>query len=288
MTAANLFASLACAAALGLAPHAAQARALADASAADMAQGGATGDQGAQGQAQSQAQTPRDQVFAIHGQFTSVLQGVGGFASPYVADNSLDPHEVDVTNDVTLYLGLRPWKGAEIWVNPEIDQGFGMSNTLGVAGFPSAEAYKVGKLNPYFKLQRAFLRQTIALGGAAMQVEAAANQLRATTTANRIVITAGKMGVGDVFDTNKFAHDPRGDFLNWSLVDTGSFDYAANAWGYSYGVAVEWYQGQWTLRAGLFNLSKVPNGTDLESDFGQNAIVIEGERRFTIGGRDGA
>ena len=230
----------------------------------------------------------RDQAFAIHAQVTTVAQGVGGFTTPYAGDNSLLPRQVKATTDATAYFGLRVWKGAELWVNPEIDQGFGLSNTLGVAGFPSAEAYKVGKRNPYFKLQRLFLRQTIALGGEAIQVDAAPNQLRATTSANRIVVTAGKLGVGDVFDTNRFAHDPRADFLNWSLVDTGSFDYAANAWGYSYGIAAEWYQGPWTLRAGLFNLSRVPNGIELESDFSQNAVIVEAERRFRIGGRDGA
>lgn len=229
-----------------------------------------------------------DQMYAIHGQFTMVAQGVGGFSSPYAGDNSLAPDQARATNDVTLYLGLRPWQGAEIWINPELDQGFGLSDTLGVAGFPSAEAYKVGKMAPYFKLQRAFLRQTIALGGAAVKQDTAVNQLRATTTANRIVITAGKMGVGDIFDTNKFAHDPRGDFLNWSLVDTGSFDYAANAWGYTYGIAGEWYQGPWTLRTGLYNLSKVPNGIELESDFRQNSVVVEVEHRHRIAGRDGA
>lgn len=229
-----------------------------------------------------------DQVYAVHGQVTSVVQGVGGFSSPYTGDNSLAPDQVKATNDVTLYLGVRPWKGAEIWVNPEIDQGFGLSNTLGVAGFPSAEAYKVGKMSPYFKLQRAFLRQTIGLGGDALALDAGINQLRASTTTNRIVITVGKMGVGDIFDTNKYAHDPRGDFLNWSLVDTGSFDYAANAWGYTYGAAVEWYQGPWTLRTGLYNLSKVPNGVELESDFSQNALVVEVEHRHRIAGREGA
>jgi len=229
-----------------------------------------------------------DQALAIHGQYTLVAQGVGGFASPYAGDNSLTPHQVRATNDATLYLGVRPWQGAEVWVNPEIDQGFGLSNTLGAAGFPSAEAYKVGQFSPYFKLQRAFVRQTIALGGAALDVGPGINQLRLATTANRLVITAGKMGVGDVFDTNRYAHDPRGDFLNWSLVDTGSFDYAANAWGYTYGVATEWYQGPWALRAGLYNLSKVPNGIALESDFSQNALIVEVERRFSLAGHPGA
>lgn len=231
---------------------------------------------------------PAEQAFAIHGQATTVVQAVGGFASPYAGDNSLLPRQVKSTSDITLYLGVRPWRGGELWVDPELDQGFGLSNTLGVAGFPSAEAYKVGKQNPYFKLQRAFMRQTISLGGKRQDVAAAANLLGGRMAADRIVITAGKLAVGDVFDTNKFAHDPRADFLNWSLVDTGSFDYAANAWGYTYGAAVEWYQGQWTLRAGLFNLSKVPNGVDLETGFGQNELVIEVERRVRIGGREGA
>lgn len=232
------------------------------------------------------AQTP--QVYAIHGQATFVVQGVGGFASPYAGENSLRPHDLRETLDVTLYLGLLPWRGAEIWVNPEVDQGFGLSNTFGAGGFPSAEAYKVGKASPYAKLHRAFIRQTIALGGGAVAQDAGINQLRAITTANRITITAGKMGVVDIFDTNAFAHDPRGDFLNWSLVDTGSFDYAANAWGYTYGIAAEWYQGPWTLRAGVYNLSKVPNGIALESDFSQNAVIVEGERRFAVHGRPGA
>jgi len=229
-----------------------------------------------------------DQTYAVHGQATLTVQNVGGFASPYSGTNSLAPHDTQETVDATLYLGVRPWQGAELWVNPEIDQGFGLSNTLGVAGFPSAEAYKVGKNNPYFKLQRAFLRQTIALGGKAQVLDATANQLRLTTTANRLVITAGKIGVGDVFDTNKYAHDPRGDFLNWSLVDTGSFDYAANAWGYTYGAAAEWYQGDWTGRAGLFTLSKIPNGEALGTNLRQNQIALEIEHRHTLFGQPGA
>lgn len=234
------------------------------------------------------AQDQPEQDRALHVQWTTVVQAVGGFASPYAGSNSLLPHQARATTDLTLYLGVRPWQGAELWVDPEIDQGFGLSNTVGVAGFPSAEAYKVGKLSPYLKLQRAFVRQTLALGGPAQAVDAAANQLRSRTTADRVVLTAGKFAVGDVFDTNRLAHDPRGDFLNWALVDTGSFDYAANAWGYSYGLAAEWYRGPWTVRAGLFDLSREPNGTALETGFRQNQLVGEIERRGRIGGRDGA
>ena len=227
-------------------------------------------------------------IFAVHGQATVVAQAVAGFASPYAGDNSLAPHQVKETIDATLYLGVKPWDGAELWANPEIDQGFGLSNTLGVAGFPSAEAYKVGKSSPYFRLQRLFLRQTVSLGGERSAVAGAANQLAGSQSADRLVLTVGKFGVGDVFDTNRYAHDPRGDFLNWAVVDTGSFDYAADAWGYSYGAAAEWYQGRWTLRLGAFNLSKVPNGETLETGFGQSELDAEIEHRHTIGGHEGA
>lgn len=228
------------------------------------------------------------QDWAIHGQATLVVQGVGGFDSPYAGANSLTPHQLRETIDATAFIGARPWAGAELWINPEIDQGFGLSNTLGVAGFPSAEAYKVGRSAPYLRWQRAFLRQTIGLGGPRETVAAAANQLAGQRDADRIVVTAGKFGVGDVFDTNAYAHDPRGDFLNWSAVDTGSFDYAADAWGYATGVAVEAYRGAWTLRGGLFNLSTVPNGETLERGFGQYQVDAELEHRHAVAGRPGA
>lgn len=227
-------------------------------------------------------------IFAVHGQFTLTAQGTPGFSSPYAGQNSLTPHQIKETVDATLYAGLRPWQGGEVWINPEMDQGFGLSNTLGVAGFPSAEAYKVGKSSPYFRLQRLFFRQTINLGGARDDATATLNQFAARRTADRVVLTLGKFGVGDVFDTNRYAHDPRADFLNWTLVDAGSFDYAADAWGYSTGAAVEWYRGAWTVRAGLFNLSKIPNGETLERDFSQFQLDGEIEHRHKIGDRDGA
>jgi high affinity Mn2+ porin len=228
------------------------------------------------------------QTLAIHGQATFTVQGTPAFPAPYAGANSLAGNQAQETFDATIYAGLRAWSGAEIWVNPEIDQGFGLSSTLGVAGFPSAEAYKVGKARPYFKLPRLFLRQTIDLGGDVAPVAAAANQLAGKQTANRLVLTLGKFSVVDVFDTNSYAHDPRADVLNWSLVDAGAFDYAANAWGFTFGGAAELYEDAWTLRAGLVDLSKVPNQPALEVGFHQYQVVGEVEHRHTIGGHPGA
>ena len=228
------------------------------------------------------------QEFAFHIQATSVSQYHPAFTSPYRGAQSLDPGSTGrTTNDVTAYIGLRPWAGAEVWINPEIDQGFGLSDTVGVAGFPSGEAYKVGEQTPYLKLPRAFLRQTVDLGGGSQPADADLNALGGPRAANRIVITVGKFSVVDVFDTNRYAHDPRGDFLDWALIDTGTFDYAADAWGFTYGAAAEWYQGPWTLRAGLFDLSKVPNSPALDPSFGQFQSIGELERRYQLAGRPG-
>jgi high affinity Mn2+ porin len=225
--------------------------------------------------------------FAVHGQFTYVEQETSGFHDPYAGANSLSPDRGAETTDVTLYLGARLWPGAEGWINGEIDQGFGLDDTLGVAGFPSGEAYKIGKNQPYLRLPRLFLRQTLNLDDTREAVDAAANQLGGSRSANRVVITVGKFSVADVFDTNQYAHDARSDFLNWAAIDAGTFDYAADAWGYTAGAAVEWYQGAWTLRGGLFDLSTVPNGAHLDPGFHEFQSIIELERRHEIAARPG-
>ena len=194
---------------------------------------------------------------------------------------------------MTLFAGVRLWKGAELWVDPEIDQGFGFANTHGAAGFPSAEAYKLGSDYPYARVQRYFVRQTIDLGGETQKVDADVNQFAGSYTANRLVLTVGKFSIVDIFDTNKYANNPKTDFLNWSVVNAGTFDYAGDGWGYTYGAAAEWYQGRWTLRGGIFDLSATPaggvspSGGDLDPTFSQFQLVGEIEERHELWGQPG-
>jgi len=223
----------------------------------------------------------------IHGQSTYVNQYAPSFRAPYRGPNSLVPRSGRQTWDATLYTGLRLWRGAELWINPEINQGFGLSTTLGVAGFPSGEAYKVGNNYPYVRVPRMFIRQTFGLSGEAEEVEPGLNQFGGLRLSNRLVVTMGKFAVTDIFDTNRYAHDPRIDFLNWTLVDTGTFDYAADAWAYTYGTAVEWYQNQWALRTGVFDLPITPNSSQLDPGFRQFQLIFEAERRHELWGQPG-
>ena len=225
--------------------------------------------------------------FALHGQVTYVQQYVRQFRSPYVGPQSLFTNQGRETADTTFYVGTRLWQGAEFWINPELDQGFGLSNTFGVAGFPSGEAYKVGSDYPTTRVPRAFIRQTINLGGEAQKVDAGINQFSGTNTANRLVITLGKLSISDIFDDNRYAHDPRNDFMNWALVDAGTFDYAADAWGYTYGGAIEWYMGKWTLAMGIFDAPIVPNSTELDPHFNQFQSLFEIAHRHELWGQPG-
>ena len=238
--------------------------------------------------------TPGTDRVNFHGQTTFVWQGYPAIRSPFAGPNSLPGSgEGRDTFDTTLFAGVRLWQGAELWIDPEIDQGFGLMDSHGAAGFPSAEAYKLGSAYPYARVQRYFIRQTIDLGGETQKVEADINQFAGSQTANRLVLTVGKFAVVDIFDTNKYANNAKSDFLNWSVVNAGSFDYASDGWGYSYGAAAEWYQGRFTLRGGIFDLSVTPaggvspTGADLDPTFDQFQLVGEIEERHELWGQPG-
>lgn len=142
--------------------------------------------------------TPDSDRWSVHAQTTFVQQYAFPFSAPYKGPNSLDPNSGRETWDATFYVGWKLWPGAEVWINPEIDQGFGLSGALGVAGSPSGEAYKIGANFPYARLPRYFFRETINLGGESEKVEAGLNMFAGTQTADQVVITVGKFAVTDL------------------------------------------------------------------------------------------
>jgi high affinity Mn2+ porin len=235
---------------------------------------------------------PLADIVAFHGQATFTYQGYGSFRSPYEGANSMAGiGQSRQTFDTTLFAGLKLWQGAEFWANPEIDQGFGVANIHGTAGYLSGESYKVGKAYPYARIQRAFVRQTINLGGEVEQVDDDINQFAGTHTTDRLVLTVGRLGVNDIFDTNKYANNPKVDFLNVSLINTGTFDFAADAWGSTYGAVAEWYQGHWAMRAGAFDLTGPAGGNSpsygLDPTLHQFQMMAEIEERHELWGQPG-
>jgi high affinity Mn2+ porin len=93
----------------------------------------------------------------FHGQTTFVeQQAYAMFRLPYEGDNSLPgTGEGRVTFDGTLYAGIRLWQGAELWMNPEIDQGFGFGNTHGVLAFRARSPISSARTGGFRSMMRA-------------------------------------------------------------------------------------------------------------------------------------
>lgn len=199
-------------------------------------------------------------------QATYVWQDKRPFAAAYSGTNSLRPgQEKSYSFTATAALGLRPWEGGELYFNPEVAQGVPLSGLTGLGGFTNGEIARSS--GPILKLYRArlFLRQTWGQSGEREAVESDANQLAGSVAKRRWVLTAGNISVLDVFDGNAYSHDPRTQFLNWSLMTHGAYDFAADARGYTWGAALEWYHDDWVVRAGRFLQPKEPNQQALDA-----------------------
>jgi high affinity Mn2+ porin len=220
----------------------------------------------------------------VHGQLTFIEQGYPGFRSPYQGANSLTgSSQIQNTTSATAFLGFRPWDGTEIYVNPELMQGFGLSNTLGVAGFPNGEAQKSDFPQPRVDVARIFVRQTFGLGGEQESVEDGPNQLAGKQDISRITVTAGRFSVIDIFDGNMYSHDPRFDFLNWNMYCCGSYDLTMDKISYTWGASAELNQKDWALRGGYFLLPTVSNVNTFDTNIPEHGEYIgELEVRYSL------
>ncbi len=225
----------------------------------------------------------------VHGQFTYIEQGYARFRSPYEGPNSLSgAGQVKNTASLTAFLGTRLWRGAELYFNPEVDQGFGLSDTLGVAAFPNGEAQKAAYPVPRFNVDRLFVRQTIGLGGAETTVEDAPNQLAGSRDISRVTITVGRMSVGDSFLLNTYAADPRTQFLNWNVYGGGAYDWTMDRPGWTWGAVVDLNQKNWAFRVGYFLEPTESNGDTFDLHVpSRGQWTAEPELRYSLLGQPG-
>ena len=223
-------------------------------------------------------------------QATYVWQDKRPFSAAYSGPNSLAAdREKSYSFTATAMLGFRPWAGGELYFNPELVQGVPLSNLTGLGGFTNGEIARTSGPTPTLYRARLFLRQTWGLGGGRETVESEGNQLAGIVDKRRLVLTAGNLSVLDIFDGNSYSHDPRTQFLNWSLMTHGAYDYAADARGYSWGVAVEWYHDEWVIRAARFIQPREPNQQSLDPRiFIHYGDQVEVEHAHTLGGQPGA
>ena len=225
----------------------------------------------------------------VHGQTTYINQRYNNFTSSYAGQNSLSAlKSMSYTWSGTLFFGARIAPDTDVYFNPEVVSGVAFSGLTGLGGFTNGEATKSNGLNAKFYSARAFVRQTFNQEGEKVVLENEANQITQTVSSNRVVVTAGQFSTLDIFDDSRYAKDPRVQFMNWGNMTYLAYDYAADARGYSTGLAGEWYLDNWVLRASRMLAPKNPNGRDLNWQiFNTYGDQFEIERQHHIGDLEG-
>lgn len=233
---------------------------------------------------------PRREDWGVHWQSTFVEQGYFRFHSPYEGTNSLSG-DTQFTNtvSVTAFLGLRLWEGAQLYLNPEIDQGYGLSQTFGVAAFPNGEAQKAEYAVPRLDIDRVMVRQTFGLGGEQEWVGDGPNQLPERRAIARFTVTLGRLSIGDAFGLNTYAFDPRTQFLNWNIYGSGSYDWTMDKPGFTWGAAAELNQKAWAVRFGYFLEPTESDGNSFDTNIPTHGqYLIEPELRYSLFSQPGA
>jgi high affinity Mn2+ porin len=119
-----------------------------------------------------------DQRFNFHFQNTIIYQYHPSFKAKYSGINSLQSvAEKNLSVSATFFLGIRLWKGASVYINPELSGGSGFSQTHGIAGFPNGEVYRVDNAAPRMYLARGYFNQIMPLSNVSALSEDDINQL---------------------------------------------------------------------------------------------------------------
>ena len=208
-------------------------------------------------------QDGQDKGIEIHGQATTITQTHGPFESAYAGTNSLRPvSEIDTSLTLTLFATVK-YRNTELGFNGEAAGGTGFSGVAGIAGFPNGEIPRVAKSTPTPYVARLYLKQEVS----------------------RFTWTFGKVSATDFFDDNGYSHDPRTQFMNWSIMYNGAWDYPADTRGYTLGAVKELQLGPSVVRIGSFLEPVTANGPKLNGHLTANrGDTVEWQYGYAEGG----
>ena len=203
--------------------------------------------------------------FWISAQANFIRQQHGDFDAAYSGPNSFSADKEHATSRVeTLYTGFQITKNLEILTDIKSAGGAGLSNALGIAGFPNVDVVRNPSLSEDPYVSRVMLHYTIALSKETTEATRNPLSLASTVPVRRLELRLGKMSTVDFFDLNSVGSDSHLQFMNWAIVNNGAFDYAADTRGYTYGFVAEYFDRAWAARFGEMLMPTVANGITLD------------------------
>jgi high affinity Mn2+ porin len=226
----------------------------------------------------------------LYYQATSIGDYHGTFPALYTGPLSLQDYpERDVSLTSTLFFTARLQQDTFLVFDPEIAGGRGFSNVDGIADQPNGEIPRVSTATPKPYIARLFIQHDFGFGPEKERQESDENQLAGDRPLNRFSIYAGRFTVTDYFDNNNYTHDPRTQFMAWSVMYNGAWDYPADTRGYTWGIVQELHLRNWSFRYGIAAEPQVANGGVFDRRlFRDHGQIWEAERRYSWRKRDGA
>jgi len=237
-----------------------------------------------------QIDSTKEERLSIHAQMTIITQYKPAFNAKYTGSNSLIPQEETTRSFTsTLYLGAKLWRGASVFMNPEMAGGSGLSGSLGVGASTNGETYRIDNPAPAFELARLFFRQVVSLNKETSYQQSDLNQLAGNLPTKYFSFIIGKICVSDFFDINSYSHDPRTQFMSWALMSNGAWDFPANTRGYTPSLILEYVTPKNELRYGFSLVATVANGMTMNWNIQKaGSQTLEYTHNYTIEGNKGA
>ncbi|HEY6417785.1 MAG TPA: carbohydrate porin [Candidatus Binataceae bacterium] len=217
----------------------------------------------------------QDTVFAhsqtlplwISGQGNFIFQWHPRFPAAYSGAHSFEHASEQAASElITLYTGLELDPSTETVLDIESAGGSGLSQVLGLAGFTNLDAVRNPELSAKPYVARFWLRKVISLSKDTLSVERTPLSMLTTLPVRRLDIHLGKFDMVDFFDLNSVANDSHMQFMNWTVVNNGAYDYAADTRGYTYGGVIDYEDRWWGFRFAEALVSKRANGLNLQKN----------------------
>jgi len=199
-------------------------------------------------------------------QYTMIEQWQDSIHSPYSGPKSLEAQgNHERTHTFGAYFGMPMTERLAAFFDVEMFRGEGVGGSRGLAGLTNGDAIRGGgTLSRYAYTARAFLTYDIPLGDATTKMKRKMDQLPGDQANDRLGFKFGLLGVNDDFDQSRYANSGRTQFMNWSLLNSPAWDYAADTRGYTVGGLITYAMGPWTWRYGVYQMPSKANGSRLE------------------------
>src|SRR5580700_8739679 len=205
--------------------------------------------------------------FWLSGQANIITQWHPAFRSPYQGPNSLTPEAQDASSRVlTLFTGLRLTRTTALLSDVQETGGHGVGQALGLAGFTNLDVVRNPTLSKAPYIARLMIHQIIPLGRAKKTVEQTPFSIFHELPERRLEVRFGKFSLADFFDFNSYGTDSNLQFMNWTVDNAGTYDYAADTRGYTFAAMLEYHDRWWAVRFAEALMPKVANGINLDAD----------------------